>query len=85
VGKRGVTSIGIVVVPLIARMLVGLLGLFVFCLGGVFFVSCDRPNNRASDPDTLGAKLAWVAHTETLLGDFNGTDECPASDLCMEI
>jgi len=84
VGKRVVTSIGIVVVPLIAHILAGFLGLVVICLGGVFFVSYNRQNNLASDPDTLGTKMALVAHSEMLLRDFSGTDECSAPDLCME-
>ena len=84
VGKRVVTSKAIVVVPPIAHILAGFLGLVVVCLGGVFLVSYNRRNNLASDPDTLGTKMALVAHSETLLRDFNGTDECPALDLCME-
>ena len=84
VGKRVVTSTAIVVVPLIAHILAGFLGLVVVCLGGVFVVSYDRQNNLASDPDTLGTKMALVAHSEALLRDFNGTDECSAPDLCME-
>ena len=84
VGKRVVTSIGIVVVPLIAHILAGFLGLVFVCLGGVFFISHNRQNNLASDPDTLGTKMALVAHSETLLRDFNGTDECPDPHLCME-
>jgi len=84
VGKRIVTSIGIIVVSLIAHILAGFLGLVVVCLGGVFFVSYNRQNNLASDPDTLGTKMALVAHSETLLRDFNGTDECSAPDLGME-
>ena len=84
VGKRVVTSKGIVVVPLIAHILAGFLGLVVVCLGGVFLVSYNRKNNLASDPDTLGTNMALVAHSEALLRDFNGTDECPARDLCME-
>ena len=84
VGKRVVTNIGIVVVPLIAHILAGFLGLVVFCLGGVFFVSYNRQNNLPSDPDTLATKMALVAHSETLLRDFNGTDECPAPDLCIK-
>ncbi|PUU76809.1 hypothetical protein B9Z19DRAFT_1129183 [Tuber borchii] len=84
VGKRVVTNTGIVVVPLIAHILAGTLGLVVVCLGGVFLVSNDRQNNLASDPDTLGTKMALVAHSEMLLRDFNGTDECSAPDLCME-
>ena len=84
VGKRVVTSIGIIVVPLIAHILAGFLGLVVVCLGGVFLISYNRQNNLASDPDSLGTKMALVAHSETLLGDFNGTDECPAPNLCME-
>jgi hypothetical protein len=84
VGNRVVRSIGIVVVPLIAHILAGFLGLVVVCLGGVFLISYNRQNNLASDPDTLGTKMALVAHSETLLRDFNGTDECPAPHLCME-
>jgi len=84
VGKRGVTSIGIVVVPQFAHILAGFLGLVVICLGGVFLVSYNRQNNLASDPDSLGTKMALVAHSETLLRDFRGADECPAPDLCME-
>jgi len=84
VGKRVVRSIGIVVVPLIAHILAGFLGLVVVCLGGVFLISYNRQNNLASDPDTLGTKMALVAHSEKLLRDFNGTDECPAPHLCME-
>jgi len=84
VGNRAVRSIGIVVIPLIAHILAGFLGLVVVCLGGVFLISYNRQNNLASDPDTLGTKMALVAHSETLLRDFNGTDECPAPDLCME-
>ena len=38
VGKRVVTSIGIVVVPLIVHILAGFLGLVFVCLGGVFLV-----------------------------------------------
>ena len=84
VGKRAVRSIGIVVVPLIAHILAGFLGLVVICLGGVFLSSHNRQNNLASDPDSLGTKMALVAHSETLLRDFNGIDECPAPHLCME-
>ena len=84
VGNRAVTSIGIVVVPQFAHILAGFLGLVVICLGGVFLVSYNRQNNLASDPDTLGTKMALVAHSETLLRDFSGADECPAPDLCME-
>ena len=83
VGNRAVTSIGIVVVPLIGHIVAGFLGLVVICLGGVFLVSYNRQNNLASDPDTLGTNMALVAHSETLLRDFNGTDECPAPHLCM--
>lgn len=39
VGKREVTSIGIVVIPIIAHILAGFLGLVVICLGGVFLIS----------------------------------------------
>jgi len=84
VGNRAVRSVGIVVVPLIAHILAGFLGLVVVCLCGVFFVSYNRQNNLASDPDTLGTKMALVAQSETLLRDFDGTDECPAPHLCME-
>ena len=84
VGKRAVPSIGIVVVPLIAHILAGLLGLVVVCLGGVFFISYNRQNNLSSDPDTLGTKMTMVAHSEMLLRDFSGTDECSAPDLCMK-
>ena len=84
IGKRAVRSIGIVVVPLIAHILAGFLGLVVVCLGGVFLTSHNRQNNLASDPDSLGTKMALVAHSESLLRDFNGIDECPAPHLCME-
>ncbi|PUU73919.1 hypothetical protein B9Z19DRAFT_1196591 [Tuber borchii] len=84
VGKRVVTNIGIVVVPLIAHILVGFLGLVVFCLGGMLFFSYNRKNNLASDPDSLGTNMALVSHSETLLRDFSGTDECPAPDLCLK-
>ena len=84
VGKRVVRSIGIVVVPQLAHILAGFLGLVVICLGGVFLVSYNRQNNLASDPDTLGTNMALVAHSETLLKDFSGADECPAPDKCIE-
>jgi len=84
VGNRVDRSIGIVVVPLIAHILAGFLGLVVVCLGGVILISYNRQNNLAGDPDTLGTKMALVAHSETLLRDFNGADECPAPHLCME-
>jgi len=84
VGERRVTSLGIVVVPLIAHILAGFLGLVVFCLGGLFLISYNRQNNLTSDLDTLGTKMALVAHSETLLRDFNDTGECPAPHLCMQ-
>ena len=84
VGNRAVRSVGIVVVPLIAHILASFLGLVVVCLCGVFFVSYNRQNNLASDPDTLGMKMALVAQSDRLLRDFDGTDECPAPHLCME-
>ncbi|PUU76808.1 hypothetical protein B9Z19DRAFT_1129182 [Tuber borchii] len=84
VGRRVVASTGIVVVPLIAHILAGFLGLVVVCLGGLFLVSYNRQNNMASDPGTLGTKMALVAHSEMLSRDFNGIDECSAPDLCME-
>ena len=84
VGKRIVTSKGIIVVPLISHILAGFLGLVAVCLGGVFFVSYNRQNNLASDPDTLGTKMALIAHSEIFLKDFNGIDECSAPDMCME-
>ena len=84
VGNRAVRSVGIVVVPLIAHILAGFLGLVVVCLCGVFFVSYNRQNNLASDPDSLGTKMALAAQSEVLLRDFDGTDECPAPHLCME-
>ena len=84
VGERTVGSIGIVVVPQIAHILAGFLGLVVICLGGVFLSSHNRQNNLASDPDSLGTKMALVAYSEKLLRDFDGIDECPAPHLCME-
>ncbi|PUU79494.1 hypothetical protein B9Z19DRAFT_1125088 [Tuber borchii] len=84
VGNRAVRSVGIIVVPLIAHILASFLGLVVVCLCGVFFVSYNRQNNLAGDPDTLGTKMALVAQSETLLRDFDGTDECPAPHLCMK-
>ena len=84
VGNRVVRNVGIVVIPLIAHILASFLGLVVVCLCGVFFASYNRQNNLASDPDTLGTKMALVAHSKTLLRDFDGTDECPAPHLCME-
>ena len=84
VGNRVVRSVGIVVVPLIAHILAGFLGLVVICLCGVFLISYNRQNNLASDPDTLGTKMALVAQSKTLLRDFDGTDECPGPQLCME-
>jgi len=84
VGNRVVRSVGIVVVPIIAHILASFLGLVVVCLCGVFFVSYNRQNNLASDPDTMGKKMALVAHSKTLLRDFDGTDECPAPHLCIE-
>ena len=84
VGNRAVRSVGIVVVPLIAHILASFLGLVAVCLCGVFFVSYNRQNNLASDPDTLGTKMALVAQSEVLLRDFDGADECPAPHLCME-
>ena len=83
-GKRVVAGTGIVAVSPIAHILAGFLGLVVVCLGGVFLVSYNRQNNLASDPDSLGTNMALVAHSETLLRDFNGTDECPAPHLCKE-
>ena len=77
-GKREVRSIGIVVVPLIAHILEGFLRLVVVYLGGVFLISYNRQNNLASDPDTLGKKMALVAQSQILLTDFNGSAECPA-------
>ena len=76
VGNRAIRSVGIIVVPQIAHILAGFLGLVAVCLCGVFFVSYNRQNNLASDPDTLGTKMALVAHSKTLLRDFDGTDEC---------
>ncbi|RPB03871.1 hypothetical protein L873DRAFT_1786829 [Choiromyces venosus 120613-1] len=84
IGNRVVKSVGVVVIPLIAHVLAGFLGAVVICLAGVFVVSYRRQNNLASDPDTLGTKMALVAHSETLLRDFDGSDECPAPHLCME-
>jgi len=83
-GNREVTSIEIVVVPLIAHILVGLLGLIVVCIGRVFLASYNRQNNLASDPDILGTKMALVAPSVMLLRDCKGTNECSAPDLCME-
>ena len=83
VGKRVVTSKESVIVPLIAHILSGFLGLVVVCLSGVFLVSYNRQNNLASDPDILGTKMALVAHSE-LLKDFNTTDVYPAPDVCMD-
>jgi len=83
-GKREVRSIWIVVVPLIAHILPGFLRLVVVCLGGVFLISYNRQNNLASDPDTLEKKMALVAQSQTLLTDFNGSEECPAPHSCME-
>ncbi|PUU79492.1 hypothetical protein B9Z19DRAFT_1125086 [Tuber borchii] len=84
VGNRAIRSVGIIVVPLIAHILASFLGLVAVCLCGVFFVSYNRQNNLASDPDTLGTKMALVAHSKTLLRDFDGTDECPAPHSSME-
>ncbi|PUU79489.1 hypothetical protein B9Z19DRAFT_1125084 [Tuber borchii] len=85
VGNRVVRSVGIIVVSRLAHILASFLGLVVVCLCGVFFVSYNRQNNLASDPDTLGTKMALVSQSETLLRDFDGTDECPAPHSCMEL
>jgi len=69
VGQRVVTSIGVVVIPIVAHILAGLLELVVICLGGVVLLSYNQQNNLACDLDTLGTKMALVAHSETLLRD----------------
>jgi len=83
-GKREVRSIGIVVVPLIAHILAGFLGLVVVCLVAVFLISYNRQNNLASYQDTLGIKITLFAHSYRLLRHFNGSDECTAPHLFME-
>lgn len=83
-GKRRVTSIRIVVFLVIAHILAGFVGSVGVCLGGVFLVCYNGQNNRASDTDSLGTKMALVPDGEHLLRDFNGMDECHASDLCIE-
>ncbi|KAG0127965.1 hypothetical protein HOY82DRAFT_624030 [Tuber indicum] len=83
-GSRAVRSVGIVVVPLIAHILSYVLGVVAVCLCGVFVITYKRENNLASDPDTLGTKMALVACSKTLLRDFDGIDECPSPHLCME-
>ena len=83
-GNREVTSIEIVMVPLNAQIVAGLRGLIVVCIGRVFLGSYNRQNNLASDPDTLGTKMALVSPSEMLLRDFKGTDQCSAPDLCMQ-
>jgi len=84
VGKRVVTNIGIVVIPLIAHIPAGFLELVVVCLGGVFLVFFNRQNNLVGDLNTQEAMMALIAYRETLGRDFNSTDECPAPDLCMK-
>ncbi|KAG0634517.1 hypothetical protein HOY80DRAFT_1140621 [Tuber brumale] len=83
-GRRVVRSVGIVVVPLIAHILAVFLGVVVACLCGVFVITYNRQNNMAGDPDTLGTKMALVAHSKTLLRDFDGADECPDPHLAIE-
>ena len=61
------------------------MGLVSVCLGGVFLIPHNRQKNLASDLDTQRTKIALVANSEMLLGDFNSPDECPAPELCMEL
>jgi len=42
VGQRVVTSIGVVVIPIVAQILVGFLGLVVICLGAVVLLSYNQ-------------------------------------------
>jgi len=74
VGKRVVTSMGIVVISSIGHILAAFPGLVVVCLDGVFLVSYNRQHNLASHPDTLGMNMALVTYRKTLLGNFNSRD-----------
>lgn len=76
-GNRNLTKVTVVVVRLFARLLEAFLVIVAVCFAALGIVSHRRNANLFGDPDSLAAKMAFVADSKALLSDFDGLDECP--------
>jgi hypothetical protein len=83
-GIRVVRSDGIVVVSTVAHLVAGFLAAVAACLIAVFLLSYKRHNSLSSDPDSLATKMSLVAESKMLLRDFEGSDNCPKPERCIQ-
>jgi hypothetical protein len=83
-GNRTIRLQGVIAVPEIAWVLEAFLGVVAAFLLGLMLVSARRHSGLLSDPDSLAAKMALVAESRALLQDFEGLDNSPSLDKCLE-
>lgn len=76
-GTRSMAKLAVVVVELFARLLEGFLAVAAVCFAVLGVINYRRNANLFGDPDSLGAKMAFVADSKALLQDFDGLDESP--------
>lgn len=76
-GSRNMTKLAVVVVRLFARLLESFLAVVAVCSAALGVITYRRNTNLFGNPDSLGAKMAFVADSKALLRDFDGLDESP--------
>lgn len=82
-GNRRMTRLAVVVVGLFARLLEAFLAVVAACVAVLGILTYRRNASLFGDPDSIAARMAFVADSKALLQDFDGFDEYP--DLQREI
>lgn len=76
-GNRTMEQLAVVVFKLFARLLEGFLAAVAVCSVVLGVITYRRNANLFSNPDSLAARMAFVADSKALLEDFDGLDESP--------
>lgn len=76
-GNRSMDQLAVVVSGVFARLLEGFLAVVAVCFAALGVITYRRNSNLFGDPDSLAAKMAFVADSKALLEDFDGLDESP--------
>ncbi|KAB2578245.1 hypothetical protein DBV05_g3192 [Lasiodiplodia theobromae] len=80
-GTRQYTSRAVIVVPVFAYLVEGLLGLVIIFAAFLLYISMARPRNLSSNPGNIGSMMALVAEQEELLAFLKGHDQSTDKEL----
>ncbi|KAJ9659540.1 hypothetical protein H2201_007289 [Coniosporium apollinis] len=84
-GKRAYETEAVVVVPVFAYAVEGLLAAVAFFAGLLLFLSITKPRKLDSNPGNLASLMSLVADSKTLLEDFKNLDKKSSKELEEEL